>query len=236
LDCNELQTCPNRPPFQGPCAQWQTKWSDGSCVPISCSTGQRNADGSCVPPPCPAIVPNERDPHPRQVNRDLNDPHVNPEMRFHLENAFRAARAAGLDPQISEAYRSPERSQVLYEDSVRTYEERRANLIAEIEATDDPAERQRLNTQLQNLRRPPAAPAWSSAHNYGIAVDIRLLDERGNPLEGRNPATGSHLYEQLVPIMQKEGFVWYGPNDNGHYEYHPSWAGTEGGVVVVVSF
>jgi LAS superfamily LD-carboxypeptidase LdcB len=110
---------------------------------------------------------------------------VNPEFRFHLENAMRAARAAGFNIEVSEAYRSPERSQVLYEDSVRTYEQRRANLMAQIQATDDPAERQRLNTQLQNLTRPPAAPAWSSAHNYGIAVDIRLRDNQNNILTVR---------------------------------------------------
>jgi hypothetical protein len=115
-------------------------------------------------------------------------------MRLHLERALEAVRAAGLNPVIFEAYRTPERSDWLD----------------------------------RNIAG-PAAPAWSSAHNYGLAADIVFLDERGRVLEGRNRATGSQLYEQLVPFMQAEGFVWYGPNDSGHYEYHPSWAGRAGG-------
>ena len=74
-------------------------------------------------------------------------------------------------------------------------------------------------------------PAGSSAHNYGIAVDLRILDAEGNILAGTNPATGSNLYERLVPFMQAEGFAWYGPGDNGHYNYHPNWHGIEGLVV-----
>jgi hypothetical protein len=58
----------------------------------------------------PPIVPNVRDPNPRQVNSDINDPHVNPEMRFHLENAMRAAKPVGLKPVVGEAYRTPDRS------------------------------------------------------------------------------------------------------------------------------
>jgi hypothetical protein len=103
-------------------------------------------------------------------------------MRLHLDNAFRAAGAAGLHLEISEAYRSPERSQWLYEQSLRSYEQRRDNLMAQLEATDDAVEKQKLSTQLQKLKRPHAAPEWSSAHNYGIEVDIQLLDGHGNLL------------------------------------------------------
>lgn len=64
--CGEPPKPPNQGPFQGPCPQGQTMIpsSNGKCVPVSCSTGQRNADGSCVPPPCA---------NPSKISAELRD-------------------------------------------------------------------------------------------------------------------------------------------------------------------
>jgi len=80
-----------------------------NCVPKSCSTGKRNNDGSCVPAACPAPQPNLVY-NNNVANNDANDPHFNPEMKFHIENALKSARDAGLNPVLGEGYRTPERS------------------------------------------------------------------------------------------------------------------------------
>jgi hypothetical protein len=53
----------------------------------------------------------------------------------------------------------------------------RDNVVKQIQTTEDAVQKGRLSDQLENLKRPPAAPELSSAHNYyGLAVDVRVLD------------------------------------------------------------
>ena len=62
-----------------------------------------------LPPICDLICAQTPSPEP-PINRNLQDPHVNPDFRSALEDALRSARDAGFDPIIGETYRTPERS------------------------------------------------------------------------------------------------------------------------------
>jgi hypothetical protein len=129
---------------------------------------------------------------------DLSDKYLNPEMLDALGAALDAARKAGFKPMIGEAYRSPERSDSLYQAYI-------------------------------NGKGGRAAPAWGSAHNYGVAVDILLVNSDGKIIPNNN----NHDYTRYAKYMKAEGFTWftdYGKKgvDDGHFEYHPAITGLMG--------
>jgi hypothetical protein len=68
-----------------------------------------------------------------------------------------------------------------------------------------------------------AAPAWKSAHNYGLAIDIWLYDAGGHYIS--NKVKGWYkLYKRMNKAAKD--FVWGEPfNDADHWEYHPKWSG-----------
>jgi hypothetical protein len=121
-------------------------------------------------------------------NRNLNDKHLNPEMKRALDAALNDARQAGFKVMVGEAYRSPERSE-----------------------------------QIRSQGITPAG-AWASAHNYGIAVDILLVNSAGKIIPNNNNGD----YKRFTEFMKAEGFEWYGDygsGDDGHFEYHPAITG-----------
>jgi D-alanyl-D-alanine carboxypeptidase len=130
-------------------------------------------------------------------DRNLNDKHLNPEMRRALDAALYAAKQAGFNPKIGEAYRSPERSDSLYQAYISGKGGR-------------------------------AAPAWGSPHNYGIAVDILLINSAGKII----PNNANNDYTDFAQFMKAEGFEWFGDyhtGDDGHFEYHPAKTGLMSG-------
>jgi hypothetical protein len=79
---------------------------------------------------------------------------------------------------------------------------------------------------------PRAAPGWSSLHNYGLAMDVYLVDEKTNKYIDNNtsPKTWYKLFKQLNTHLKAQNFVWGEPiNDADHWEYHPNWSGLAGG-------
>jgi hypothetical protein len=79
---------------------------------------------------------------------------------------------------------------------------------------------------------PRAAPGWSSLHNYGLAMDVYLVDEKTNNYIDNNtsPKTWYKLFKQLNTHLKAQNFVWGEPiNDADHWEYHPNWSGLAGG-------
>lgn len=185
------------------------------------------------PPKCPAVYINT--PQPSTIisnntwnydpNNVLQDPHVNPDLRAHLNRALKAAYDPGIHVKIANgpigAYRSPQQS-----------DEARAN---------------RQPNAAQQLS--PIAPGWRSAHNYGLGVDLNIIDEKGRAIQPKLPdgktkrvdPTGQgrnwyKFYTDLSRYMRAEGFECEdkprvgGPldGDSGHFEYHPAWPGLIG--------
>jgi D-alanyl-D-alanine carboxypeptidase len=85
------------------------------------------------------------------------------------------------------------------------------------------------------------APAWQSAHNYGLGVDLNVIDGSGHSIQpGWVDPTGQHrnwysFYRDLARFIS-EGFEWGDrpsvgnplAGDSGHFEYHPDWPGLIG--------
>jgi hypothetical protein len=125
----------------------------------------------------------------------LSDPHINPAMRAAAESAFREAVAIGLHPRIGPekgGYRDPQQSDAMH----------KAYLQGQPGATQ-------------------AAPGWHSAHNYGLALDIYLIDKSGQLVdESKRPGDD---YSLLIELLQRHGFAYgaAGPNDRNHFQYQP---------------
>jgi hypothetical protein len=81
---------------------------------------------------------------------------------------------------------------------------------------------------------PRAAPGWGSLHNYGLAMDVYLVDEKNNYIDNNSsPKTWYKLFKQLNTHLKAQNFVWGEPiNDADHWEYHPSWTGLAGGATL----
>lgn len=190
----------------------------------TCATGKQNPDGTCVPPPCPA--PKDVTYNKEQPTSDSSDPHVNPEMKFHLEEALKRIAADGgikikmkdgteviATPKIYEVYRSPERADYLHEKYLKG--------------------------------GPRAQAAGNTPHEYGIAVDIWLYDQNGKVIDNLSPIYGKKnaetnpnptypnawytISKKLASHMTAEMFLWGEPiGDTPHFEYHPNWEGLKG--------
>jgi hypothetical protein len=79
-----------------------------------------------------------------------------------------------------------------------------------------------------------AAPGWASLHNYGLAMDVYLYDEKGTIIDNNSsPKTWYKLFKQLNSHLSPQNFVWGEPiNDADHWEYHPNWTGLAGGATL----
>ena len=160
-------------------------------------------------------------------NTNLNDPHVNPEMKRHLEKALKSIPEEGIKftyqdkdgtkktayafPIIHEVYRPPERSDYLY------------NLYKKYQNWDPNSGTKRPD------KAGKANPGWGSGHNYGDTVDIYLVDGNKKLINEeheifKDNKAWQEAFNKLVPYMEKEGFDWL-PSDAPHFEYHPGKKG-----------
>lgn len=89
------------------------------------------------------------------------------------------------------------------------------------EAYRSPEESERKNQLYKKHKGGRAAPAWHSAHNYGLAMDVYLYDEKGRYID--NHTKGWYkLYTKLARACSD--FLWGEPFDDAdHFEYHPNW-------------
>src|SRR2546422_10524358 len=110
----------------------------------------------------------------------LSDPHINPAMRAAVEAVFSGLVSEGLHPRIGPK-----------EGGFRSPEEADALYEAHI-----------------HNGGPPAAPAWRSAHNYGLGLDIYLVDNATQLVhDTKEPGDD---YARLVQAMKGSGFGWGG--------------------------
>lgn len=99
-----------------------------------------------------------------------------------------------------------------------------------------PEESQREYELWQSGQGPRAAPAWQSAHNYGLAMDVYLYDENGGLIDFDNKEAHPDWYRQVKNFATKymSEFVWGEPiNDTDHFEYHPNWQGLVKGALLL---
>jgi len=89
------------------------------------------------------------------------------------------------------------------------------------EAYRSPQESDRKYAKWKSGRGGRAAAGWHSAHNYGLAMDVWLYDNRNRHVEP--PAKGWYiLYKLLAKACSR--FLWGEPFDDAdHFEYHPNW-------------
>lgn len=89
------------------------------------------------------------------------------------------------------------------------------------EAYRSPEESDRKHELYLKHKGGKAAPAWSSAHNYGLAMDVWLYDQRHHYID--NHVKGWYkLYTKLAKACSD--FIWGEPFDDAdHFEYHPNW-------------
>jgi hypothetical protein len=74
------------------------------------------------------------------------------------------------------------------------------------------------------------AEAGCSWHNYGLAVDIILNDDDGNPAW---PEASSPFWQRLADAALSRGAVWGGRSGfPAHIEYHPALAGSDAGLLI----
>jgi hypothetical protein len=134
-------------------------------------------------------------------NKLLDATNVNPEFRAKAKAALQAAVGGGLRPVVHEAYRSPERSDELYQ-------------------------------KWKKGKGGRAAPAWTSLHNYGLAMDVYLYDSKGKIID--NHVKGWYKeFKKLAGYTSANNLVWGEPiGDSDHFEYHPKWAGLAGGDIL----
>lgn len=69
---------------------------------------------------------------------------------------------------------------------------------------------------------PKANDAWESVHNYGLGVDVTLINPDGSVNPGKTRAQEA-VYNKLAQVAAPYGLVTGVKNDTGHYEYHPAW-------------
>ena len=126
----------------------------------------------------------------------LSDPHINPAMRRSAEAAFHEAVAIGLHPRIGPqngGYRDPQQADALHQAWVH----------------HAPGAHQ-------------AAAGWHTAHNYGLALDIYLIDKGGGLVDrSRHPGDD---YSLLIELLQRHGFTFgaAGHGDPNHFQYQPA--------------
>jgi hypothetical protein len=151
-------------------------------------------------------------------NNIINDMHVNPEMRLALMKALRAAFEHGLHVRMANndlgVFRTPEQSNAAKGQALK----------------DNP------------IWPRPVASGGNSAHNYGLGVDLVVIDEKGTPIQpgwkdpvftGKEARNWFSFYVKLKDYMRAQGFEWAVKsstgssisNDSGHFEYHPGLAG-----------
>ncbi len=125
----------------------------------------------------------------------LNSENNNPDMVKAFRQGLERARKAGIDVRVGEAYRDPEKSDRLY----KAYKSGKSKVRA--------------------------AAAWRSAHNYGLAVDIRVY-ENGKCLKGKTQAE-SMKYADAAKYFGsfRQGLS----RDAGHLEYRGKWDHFVGG-------
>ena len=104
----------------------------------------------------------------------------------------------------------------------------------------DDAKKQALKENPNNPRA--VASGWNSVHNYGLGIDLVVIDEKGNLIEpGWIDPTGQgrnwySFYVKLKDYMRAQVFEWADRSstgsslggDSGHFEYHPAWKGLFG--------
>ena len=93
------------------------------------------------------------------------------------------------------------------------------------EAHREPEESAKRAEANKNGTGTKAADAWYSLHNYGLAMDVYLYDEKGTFINEKSGHKGWYgEYKKLSKELGKESFTWGGPhNDSVHFEYHPNW-------------
>jgi hypothetical protein len=143
--------------------------------------------------------------------RLLKDSRLNPMFVAAAHRCLEAAVDSGLLPRVHQAYRSVKES----DDRNKEYNE----------YIKDPKKWEKAHPGKDKPHR--AGAGWKSCHNYGLAMDVYLYDEKEKWIvpggQGATPGWYSE-YQRLAAACSD--FVW-GANfdDADHFEFHPAWKG-----------
>ncbi len=183
------------------------------------------------------------------VSKPLNwdpDPHslllnsrVKPEFGAAAKHAVEAAVYMGIRVRITEVYRSPERSAALYASFVAAQkvvadaQAKLKKIDGEIQAAKTPDDkvkaqkaRPAAESELKEARKHVirAAPAWQSAHNFGLAMDVLCFSVGRKGKLVALPGSDK-TYEKFAGCAAMYGIMWPAlGGDRGHFEFHPKWA------------
>jgi hypothetical protein len=105
------------------------------------------------------------------------------------------------------------------------------------EAYRTPEESARKHKLWKQKKGGRAADAWRSCHNYGLAMDVWLYDQKQNYID--NHVKGWYAqYKRLAEAAKTEQFFWgeaFGDGDSDHFEFHPNWRqGADGAFLLEV--
>jgi hypothetical protein len=93
------------------------------------------------------------------------------------------------------------------------------------EAYRTPEESDRKHQKWKAGKGGRAAASWRSCHNFGLAMDVYLYDQKEKYID--NHVKGWYkLYKLLSKPAIAAGFVWgegFGDGDADHFEFHPKW-------------
>lgn len=106
------------------------------------------------------------------------------------------------------------------------------------EAYRSPEESERKYKAYKSGKGGRAAPAWQSIHNYGLGMDVYLLDADGEMIDSDNAKKHPDWYKQVKKFANTYmgEFVWGEPiGDTDHFEYHPKWSGLASGAKLIAT-
>ena len=139
--------------------------------------------------------------HPADPDGHLADPKMNPHFVALVNGTIAELRGEGHDVRIVAGFRS-------FSDQQARFEQGR----------------------LKPGTIVTKAKAGHSWHNYGLAVDIILNDDEGNPAW---PEASSPFWQRLADAVLARGAVWGGSfGDPAHVEYHPALARSDVGSLI----
>jgi hypothetical protein len=139
--------------------------------------------------------------HPADPEGHLADPKMNPDFVALVNGIISELRGEGYDVRVVAGFRSFSDQQARFEQG-----------------------RQKPGTIVTK------AEAGHSWHNYGLAVDIVLNDDDGNPA---SPEASSPFWQRLADAALARGAVWGGRfGFPAHVEYHPALSRSDAGSLI----
>lgn len=134
--------------------------------------------------------------HEADPDGHLASSHINPDFKTRINTIIEQLRGEGFDVRVMSGFRTFNEQQMRY-DQGRTLS---GSVVTDFEA----------------------GHSW---HNYGLAADIALNDENGNPAW---PEASSLFWQRVGDVALAQGAIWGGAFGYPmHIEYHPDYGSLE---------